>query len=204
MSIAHPLTSAVSTGFVVMSIGDSAAQLCSPERTGSVDRRRLLTCASYNGLVSPLFYQWYVVMDRVLPGVAARTLVPKVLLSQLVTTGLNNPGFLSWKNSVEAWVACAPGDEVDWARVRERTLAQCHEKLPTLYGVSMLFWLPITACNYALMPGHLRVLWVSTASVLWGAFVSYVAHRHEERRGSEGGLRRRAESGELCMPTPPR
>ena len=172
-STARPLSTAAVTGFVVMSAGDAAAQL-TVSSASNFDGTRNLVSSSYNGLASPCFYRWYRLMDWLIPGLAVRRLVPKVLLSQLVTTGANNPCYLSWCNSVEA---CLGAEPVDWAAVRTKTLEQLQRELPNLYGSSMIFWLPVTGANYALVPDHLKILFVSSCSVLWGGFVSHVAHR---------------------------
>ena len=171
-STTRPLSTAAATGFVVMSVGDAAAQLT--VASSEFDATRNLVSSGYNGLASPCFYRWYRLMDWLIPGLAIRRLVPKVLLSQLVTTGANNPCYLSWCNSVEACLGDAP---VDWAAVRGKTLEQLRRELPNLYGSSMIFWLPVTGANYALIPDHLKILFVSSCSVLWGGFVSHVAHR---------------------------
>ena len=174
-SSSWPLTSASLTGFGVMALGDAAAQRCSGAE--SIDAKRNLVSSVYNGLASPAFYKWYRLMDCGFgTSTNPRTLVPKVLLSQVVTTGGNNPCYFFWTNHVDAWCA-VPADDLDWADVRRRTAEQLRRELPNLYGSSMLFWLPSTACTYALVPDHLRILWVSSCSVLWGGFVSYVAHR---------------------------
>ena len=158
-----------------MSIGDGAAQLSSD--SSRIDMKRNLVSATYNGLMSPCFFRWYRFMDWLVPGVAISQLIPKVVFSQLVTTGANNPLYLTWCNHVEAWACCAPGAAVDWPSVRAETAAQICRELPRIYSFSMLFWLPVTGANYSLVPDHLKILFISSASVLWGGFVSHVAHR---------------------------
>ena len=179
-STAWPHASASLTGFTVMSAGDAAAQ----KHAGApaVDMQRNLVSSSYNGLAAPVFYRWYRLMDWLIPASNFRALVPKVLFSQLVTTGGNNPCYLAWCNHLEAWAAGREaGTSIDWAKVRQQTVKQLRGELPNLYGSSMLFWLPVTAANFALLPDHLRILWVSSCSVLWGGFVSSVAHRGDPK-----------------------
>lgn len=175
-SDARPLTTASSTGFVVMSIGDGAAQVITAE-SGAFDARRNAVSATYNGCVAPLFYRWYKFMDWFMPGATVRTLVPKVILSQIVTTGANNPAYISWCNLFES-----VGTETELSAVMHHTAAQIRREVPLLYGSSLFYWMPVTAANYALVPDHLKILFVSTASVLWGGYVSFVAHR---RTGGE-------------------
>lgn len=185
-STLRPLTSASAVGFTVMSAGDAAAQ--KQEGAKSLDMRRNLCSAAYNGCASPVFYRWYRFMDWLMPASTLRALVPKTILSQIVTTGGNNPAYLVWCNHVEAF-ATANGAGVDWAAVRKKTSEQLMRELPNLYGGSLLFWLPVTGANFALVPDHLRILWISSCSVLWGGFVSYVAHREAE-----------AQSGDVSQP----
>lgn len=158
-----------------MSIGDASAQLATQQ---SFDHKRNLVSASFNGAMSPLFYKWYRFMDRLIPGISVTRLIPKVLISQLVTTGVNNPLYFSWCYHVEAWLHQSSGNTVDWVHVRAEATEHMRRELPGVYGKSMLYWLPVTSCNY-MLPDHLRILWVSSCACVWGAFVSYVAHRHE-------------------------
>lgn len=173
-SNARPVGTAALTGTVVMSVGDFASQLL--VSSSAVDVRRNAVSACYNGLASPVFLQWYRLMDWMIPGVGLR-LIPKTLVSQLVTTGANNPLYLAWCNHIRAMLDGGDASAVDWAGVRAQTAEQCRRELPNLYGTSMLFWLPVTATNYAVVPTHLKVLWISSCSVLWGGFVSHVANR---------------------------
>lgn len=176
LASSRPISNAFLTGFGVMSLGDAAAQ----KQTGAehIDLKRNLSSSAYNGLASPLFYKWYRLMDWGFgTSATARKLIPKVLCSQLVTTGCNNPCYLLWTNHVEAWCYAPEDSQVDWPSVRRKAIEQFWRELPTLYGSSMCFWLPSTACTYALVPDHLRIMWISSCSVLWGGFVSYVAHR---------------------------
>lgn len=182
-STLRPLTSAFVVGFAVMSAGDAAAQ--KQEGAKSLDLRRNVSSAMYYGCVSPVFYRWYRFMDWLMPASTLRALVTKTILSQIVTTGGNNPAYLAWCNHIEA-VAAADGASIDWASLRKKTSEQFMCELPTLYGSSLLFWLPVTGANYAFVPDHLRILWVSSCSVLWGSFVSYVAHREAEAQFEEG------------------
>lgn len=176
LQVAWPLTNAACTGFVVMSAGDAAAQLAAGAT--QIDRSRNLIASSFNGCASPCFFRWYRLMDWIAPGTALRTLVPKVLCSQIFTTGMTNPCFISWCNAFEE--LSRTGAAADWAAVRARTVEQLRRELPHIYGSSMIFWLPVTSANYAFVPEHLRILWVSSCAVLWGGFVSFVAHRDPE------------------------
>ena len=179
-SDARPVTVSATTGFVVMSVGDGVSQLVvgNAASASEINLQRNLTSSSYNGLASPAFLRWYRLMDWAMPGTTLMTLVPKTVLSQIVTTGLNNPCFLLWCHHMEALVS--NGLSQDWAAVRTRAIEHMRQSLPNLYGSSMLFWLPVTGANYALIPDHLKVLWVSSCSVLWGGFVSHVAHRRQQ------------------------
>ena len=176
-SMARPTATGAATGFAVMSAGDAASQMLASD-SSHVDVRRNLVSASYNGLASPFFYRWYLFMDWAIPGATAAQLVPKVLISQLVTTGANNPIYLAWCHHVEAWLDSRDANEpTDWGAVRERYMAHMARELPNLYGTSMLFWLPVNYVNFAWVPYHLKILWISCCSVAWGGFVSHVAHR---------------------------
>ena len=179
-SAVRPLTTAVATGFGVMAVGDGAAQLLSGS---AVDATRNGVAAVWAGGVSPAFYRWYRLMDYAFAG---RPLAAKVAFPQLVTTGLNNPCFIAWCAHAEALALAARsggggggggGARVHWPAVRAATAERLRRELPGVYGLSMLFWLPVTAFALGRCPDHLRVLGISIASVWWGGFQPHVAHR---------------------------
>mmetsp|Transcript_14735 Transcript_14735/g.38076 ORF Transcript_14735/g.38076 Transcript_14735/m.38076 type:complete len:217 (+) Transcript_14735:35-685(+) len=184
-SVSRPLSTAAATGFVVMSAGDAVSQTLVEGSTSPLDVQRNLVSSAWSGLASPAFYKWYRFMDWLIPGATMFRLVPKTLLSQIVTTGLNNPCYLVWCNHVEALLG-GNQSPVNWAAVRDQTAKQLIDELPSLYGTSMIFWLPVTGANYALVPDYLKILWVSSASVAWGGFVSHVAHRGGSGASSAG------------------
>lgn len=175
-SVARPLTTAASTGFAVMSVGDAAVQMATESR---IDSNRILVTSLYNGAVSPLWYKWYRFMDALIPGLAIRRLVPKVIVSQICTTGVNNPAFFAWCEIAEAWINRGDG-AVNWGAVRESIVEKLRRELPHVYSSSLCFWMPVNAANYAFVPDHLRILWISTCSLAWSGYVSYVAHRKNE------------------------
>ncbi len=151
-SSAAPVRTSFSIGASVMCVGDACSQLAVVRRE-DFDLKRNFASSAYNGLISPFFFQWYRMMDFLIPGTGARRLIPKTLISQIITTGGNNPCYLAWCNHLEGWMSTPSDVAVDWAAIRQRTLEQCRTTLPKVYGSSMLFWIPVTACSYAVVPG---------------------------------------------------
>lgn len=107
----------------------------------------------------------------------------QVIVNQIVVSNLNLPCYLAWCNHVEAWLDGRAGD---WAAVRAATLEQGARELPRMLANSFAIWLPINTINFVWVPVHLKIPYTSAISVLWGGYMSYVAHRaeHERPRGA--------------------
>ena len=88
---------------------------------------------------------------------------------QVVLTGTLTPAYLLWSGLAEAPLHGAP---VPWAKLSERLTSE----LPTLLPTSFFFWLPFHVLNFTLVPAHGRVAFISSVSVAWGGYLSYVSH----------------------------
>lgn len=181
---ARPYATAAATGLGVMGAGDLGTQLLLEP---AVDAQRNAVSALYNGAISAPFLAWFLALERRWPGTSARSMLRKVLTNQVVMTSINSPLYMLWCAHAEAWVA----GRADWAAVRAATWEQLARELPGVIGASFACWLPVNAVNFAFVPPHLKVPYMSAAGVCWGGYLSYVAHR-----GGEADERERARVAE--------
>ena len=176
-SKAYPSSVQLTTGAAVMSIGDAATQLAVERH--SLDMKRNATAAVFNGGVSPALFHWYGFLDRVWPGSSVRQLVPKLLMNQMVSSPLLSPAFVVWSSSVEALLDGRMSD----ARGRKEVMLQTFHRLrldfARIVGTAFCVWLPANAVNFALVPPHLRIAFMSSVACGWGGFLSWMAHRHQ-------------------------
>ena len=173
----RPLVTSALTGFGVMALGDTGVQVAADE----LDVSRVLVTSTWNGAVSPGFYVWYKFIDTVYANAPLSQFAKKLFVNQLVLTSLNTPCFMLWCAYVEAALD-RPGAH-PWERVHEATAEQFAREVPGLIASSWAMWVPANAIQFRFVPRHLKIAYVSTLSVLWGAYISFVAHRRPETPG---------------------
>ena len=174
----RPLVTSALTGFGVMALGDAGVQVAADE-----DVSRVLVTSTWNGAVSPGFYVWYKFIDTVYANAPLSQFAKKLFVNQLVLTSLNTPCFMlcartlrprstgSWRAPVGAR---ARGDG---RAVRARG-ARAHRLVVGDVGPGERDPVPLRAGG-----GHLKIAYRSYHLVLWGAYISFVAHRRPETPG---------------------
>jgi hypothetical protein len=167
---AAPKTTNFITGGVIMSAGDATVQLC-VEGAERLNVKRNGVAASFNSLMSVPLGMWYARLDRVFPGLMMRQLVPKILVNQIFSTLSISPSFLLWSNSIEALL-----DGKSLAAARDVALERFQREVGDLVQKSFMLWMPVHLVTFN-RPANYRIMWVSTVSVGWGAYCSFVAHR---------------------------
>ena len=160
----------------VLAIGDGAVQL---QVDGHVDGARNAVSSSYNAIAAPVLYTWWQFLDRRWPGTSLIPVVTKVAVNQLVVTPINSATFIMWGKHLEAWVQCRTADRnvVDWKSVRADAAKQLKQEIVGLLLSSCAFWPVVNAVNFAYVPVHLRIAFMSSAAVIWGGWLSHVSHR---------------------------
>ena len=167
-----PKTTNFITGATVMAIGDAITQTA-VEETEQLDKKRTTICSSFNATVSVPLSLWYAKADQLWPAnTGARTFVTKIIVNQILSSAVLSPGFLAWSNSLEALSSGRPASEA-----RDVTLATLRREAPSLVATSFIFWLPTNSLMFMAVPQAYRVVFMSTVSVGWGGYCSYVAHR---------------------------
>ena len=167
-----PRTTNFVTGASVMAVGDTITQTA-VEEAKQLDRKRTVCCSSYNACVSVPLAMWYAKADQIWPANAgARTFATKILVNQLLSSAVLSPGFLAWSNSLEVLWSGRPVSEA-----RDVTLATLRREAPSLVATSFCFWLPTNSLMFFAVPQAYRVVFMSTVSVGWGGYCSFVAHR---------------------------
>ncbi len=97
----------------------------------------------------------------------------QVVVNQVVVSALNSPLYMLWCGHVRAWL----GGRTDWADVRIECADQLRRELPTVLTASFCLWIPINTINFAAVPPHLKIPFISAVSAGWGGYISHVAHR---------------------------
>eukprot|EP00446_Apocalathium_sp_SHHI-4_P012320 CAMPEP_0177215530 /NCGR_PEP_ID=MMETSP0367-20130122/34270_1 /TAXON_ID=447022 ORGANISM="Scrippsiella hangoei-like, Strain SHHI-4" /NCGR_SAMPLE_ID=MMETSP0367 /ASSEMBLY_ACC=CAM_ASM_000362 /LENGTH=186 /DNA_ID=CAMNT_0018664979 /DNA_START=58 /DNA_END=618 /DNA_ORIENTATION=- len=172
----YPVRMSLATGGGVMSLGDALVQL----RNERFDAHRNAVVSAYNGATAPFFLFWWCALDRWWPGTALGAVARKSLMNQVCVGPFNSAFFLAWSLAVGAWLHSGErgsGSELDLPALGGEIAAKAREEVPGLLLTSGVFWFPANAANFMFVPTHLRILFMSSCSVVWGAYISFVVHR---------------------------
>mmetsp|Transcript_131500 Transcript_131500/g.327966 ORF Transcript_131500/g.327966 Transcript_131500/m.327966 type:complete len:190 (-) Transcript_131500:128-697(-) len=173
---AYPSLASLGTGMVVMGAGDAAVQMLG---NGCLDMRRSAVSSAYSGMTSPGIYHWWRALDGFWPGSALRSVCRKVLVNQAVLGPLNCALFLGWSHCAQACVQSyiANTEEADLGSVAAEAMDRIQTEVPDLALKAMGVWIPVHTITFRFVPAHLRILYTSTVSVMWGGYLSYIANK---------------------------
>jgi hypothetical protein len=101
---------------------------------------------------SPVFYAWYKWLDSRFRGKAVKVVVTKILLDQFLLGPPSLACFFVLMSYLE-------GKADVWA--------ECKKKFATTYALDCIFWIPVQAINFALVPKSYRVPFIGAAAFVW-------------------------------------
>ena len=165
VSTSWPFVVAGSTSSVILTAADACCQIFI-QPADSYDYRRTLGLAvfgaTYYGGPCKLVYLG---LDKFL-GPTPQNVVAKTFLDVCVHTPLAVvPSFYFVTNSVKGIPL-------------EDTVDQLKREWTTAAGGSLVFWIPAQLLNFALVPQHSKMLYVSSLSFAHKLWLSYLANRH--------------------------
>lgn len=114
--------------------------------------------------IGAMCHYWYILLDRVLPGITGRAVARKVLADQCIfgpiclSTFFIGMGVLEGKGSKEI-------------AIDMKTLF-----LPT-YLLEWVVWPAAQALNFYVVPPQMRVLYVNSVLLVWAVILSYIKHK---------------------------
>lgn len=153
----RPLAMSTLTAFGVVATGDALVQAV---REPSINPRRSLVPASYSGLLAPIYVVWWRWLDVRFPGTGLSVVLKKAMANQLVTSLPNNVGYMAW---CTYWLEDGS---------REGIGTRLRTELPSIVGAAFSFWMPMNAINFAWVPMHHRILFMSVANCAWAGWLS--------------------------------
>ena len=163
----YPTLVSAFTGYGIMFVGDGTVQLTIEQRSGDsqFDWVRNSTSSVFQAVSSGFMGRWWQYLDRALPGTSIR----KLAVNQVVLSCTLTPAYMVWSGVVEAPLK---GAIVDWTALATRLRTE----FPTLIPTSFCFWLPFHTISFTFVPAHLRVAFITSVSVAWGGYLSFVSH----------------------------
>jgi len=182
---AAPSLTSLGTGMIVMGTGDALVQVAG---SGSVDMGRSAVSSVYSGMTSPGIYHWWRALDATWPGSALRSVCRKVLVNQAVLGPLNCALFLGWSHCAQSCLRGSSRSSLsesgDVVEVASEAIQRIRNEVPDLAVKAMGVWIPVHTITFRFVPPHLRILYTSSVSVLWGGYLSYIANRDDATQGS--------------------
>jgi len=108
----------------------------------------------------PFIHYWYRFLDRRFPGKSARAIAKKCIADVSIS-----PIYFSVFTST--LVAYKGG-------TRDEIACELKQKIPIMFMIDTLLWLPLQAINFKLLPPHYRVIGVKINEFLLGILMSHV------------------------------
>ena len=100
----------------------------------------------------PIVYNWYKWLDATLPGSSKKTVVKKMMLDQFVLGPPQLALFFLLMSAMEG---------------ARNVTEECEEKFLSTFVIDSLYWLPVQAVNFRLVPAKFRVVYLGTAFFVW-------------------------------------
>jgi protein Mpv17 len=159
----YPKATKITTGTLITALGDLICQHLLEGAT-HLDGKRVEAVSSYGAVVSYVEgHVWLGFLERAVgTSMSVRSSLYKTILDQGLFAPLETSGFMAWTHYHE-------GHKTS---LEEKLKAD----LPTALCCSYFFWGPVCMLEFLFVPYPLRVLYISTMSVAWDTYLSYVAH----------------------------
>ena len=183
MNEAHPTTTRVGTGVVILCVGDVAAQRIQHEgsrdrdsKPFAIDARRLAAFASFGAIYTSWFQMhWFRALQRWFPRrsvmalstatkrpslIRADVLAPLLINQFVAVPTLYYPFYFAWTGFVRGFTA-------------EESIALARERFtPRLLCQNWAFWLPAQFAQFAVVPPGYHILYVSGMGLAWNTILS--------------------------------
>mmetsp|Transcript_7011 Transcript_7011/g.10623 ORF Transcript_7011/g.10623 Transcript_7011/m.10623 type:complete len:212 (+) Transcript_7011:30-665(+) len=182
----YPIRMNMLNGGMIMCMGDNIAQHFEQRgqaTTKSHDFQRTGIMMSYNMFIScPFWLTFYGILDSRWPVDTLLACVKKSFMCQLVGS-FTCILFVSYSTLMRHAFSIAAGEERTAYQVAADVGLKVKEKLPTMLGVGILFWIPNNTTIFYFIPRHLRLLYGNCLSIMWSSFLSWVQHLPDSSNG---------------------
>ncbi|XP_074649510.1 mpv17-like protein [Tubulanus polymorphus] len=107
----------------------------------------------------PLYYYWYKLLDRMLPGTAIRSVIPKVFIDQFLIAPPSLFVFFTGTSILDG---------------KEDIYKDFKEKAMPAFVSGCVFWGVAQSVNFLLVPGHMRTVYVSAMAFVWSNILCFI------------------------------
>ncbi|XP_005102213.1 mpv17-like protein 2 [Aplysia californica] len=169
----HLLATNIVTCGTLLGVGDCMVQrmnIAYEKHNGNTvkyDFARTGRMVAIGFVLGPFNHYWYTFLDRILKGTSQKTVLKKIACDQTVAGPFFCTSFLVGMTLLE-------GKGLDAA------IVEWKNKFLHIYMVDWMFWPLAQFVNFRFLPGRFRVLYVSSATLIWNSFLSYMKHRSDD------------------------
>ncbi|XP_011301631.1 mpv17-like protein 2 [Fopius arisanus] len=132
----------------------------------SLDSIRIRNMFAVGTAQGPFHHYFYAILDKVLPGRNAGSIVKKTVLDQAIASPTCLAIFFFGHGALEQ-------------RENEDVFEEIREKFFTTYKVDCCFWPPTQMINFLLVPVQYRVIYVNVMNIVYDIFLSYAKYECE-------------------------
>lgn len=181
----RPMVTQCVTAAVLFGGGDVIAQQAVERRGGGHDFVRTARQTFFGGvLFAPIMTKWYGLLNRMQFATPTKALVYRVYLDQLVLSPVAVVYFYSCMTLLEG-----------------RSIHDAAERVKTAYVSTLVrnwsVFVPTQIVNFALVPAHLRFVFMGTVSLFWNTYLSYA--NMEAQRAISGGAVEKDSEGDVGL-----
>ncbi|RWS16953.1 mpv17-like protein 2 [Dinothrombium tinctorium] len=108
---------------------------------------------------------WYKILDKYFPGRAKGTIIKKLLVELCLS-----PAFF-----LESFIVIGLLE----GKKFKQTLINFKDNFPLIFAVDCFIWIPLQAINFYFLPPQFRFLYVSSITLVYDIFFSFVLHRDD-------------------------
>ncbi|GMH43696.1 hypothetical protein BSKO_11618 [Bryopsis sp. KO-2023] len=162
-----PLLTKSITSFVGFGVGDIIAQVACGGGKKKFDLKRTAHLAIFGGaLAGPIAHYWFCALDQRIMAHNPKhpvAIITKATLDQIIMAPLGNCIFYTAMCTMRG----VPG----------QSMAEIEEKLVPTVLSSYKLWPAAHLINFALIPSHMRVLYINIVSIFWAGMLSTISNR---------------------------
>ncbi|XP_015116897.1 mpv17-like protein 2 [Diachasma alloeum] len=129
----------------------------------SLDPIRVRNMFAVGTAQGPFHHYFYAILDKILPGKNAGSIVKKTVLDQTIASPTCLAIFFFGHGALER-------------RDNEDMFEEIREKFFSTYKVDCCFWPPTQMINFLLVPVQYRVIYVNVMNIVYDMFLSYAKY----------------------------
>jgi len=174
--VTHPLLTQASTAGSLFGCGDVICQMIEryqyQKKTKAEDKEnqqwnwtrigRMATVGFF--VVGPACHFWYKFLDKRIPSKLTVQVIQKILLDEFLFGPVYLSAFFVSISTLEGMT-------------REQTIQHLRKEFWPTFKMDITVWPPAQAINFFYLPPAYRVLYISSISLFWNAYLSMVQHR---------------------------